>query len=370
MEHSIRTITQTLSHAGSRPAHKVNRRPFARVSKKSRKRLVGSVLLAFNIAVLLGVISFIARSPNSGQAVRQSALINDSVVAASPLDQLSSSDIAVHLAQMASLPETTAVVNQADTISNQMATSSGDNTVVAKPHIVSSSARSNRDILKYVPAPGDTVSAVAAKFGVTSDSIRWSNGLSGNDIPANRELLIPPVNGIVHLVKAGETPEKLAQEYRASADSIISFNDAEVSGLKVGTHIVIPDGTKATQVFNVARYGGFAWGSSAVYGSNGYDYGWCTWYVANKVSVPNNWGNANTWDNGALASGWTVSKVPRPGAIAQTNGPGLGHVAYVEAVSADGTMIKYSDMNGLAGWGRVGYSDWVPVSKFHNYIYR
>jgi len=34
-------------------------------------------------------------------------------------------------------------------------------------------------------------------------------------------------------------------------------------------------------------------------------------------------------------------------------------------------MIKYSDMNGLAGWGRVGYSDdWVPASKFPHYIYR
>ncbi len=137
---------------------------------------------------------------------------------------------------------------------------------------------------------------------------------------------------------------------------------------------MIPDGTKATAAYNVAgsRGGaGVAWGASPIYGYNGYDYGWCTWYAASKVAVPANWGNANTWDNYAARSGWTVSTTPVPGAVAQTDAGGLGHVGVVEAVSADGTMYKYSDMNGLAGWGRVGYSDWVPIhSKFQKFIYR
>jgi surface antigen len=91
--------------------------------------------------------------------------------------------------------------------------------------------------------------------------------------------------------------------------------------------------------------------------------------VHSRVSVPTNWGNANTWDNYARLSGWTVSSTPVAGAVAQTDRGGLGHVAVVEAVSADGTMMKYSDMNGLAGWGRVGYSGWVPISTFQHYIY-
>ena len=105
-------------------------------------------------------------------------------------------------------------------------------------------------------------------------------------------------------------------------------------------------------------------------GYNGYDYGYCTWYAAGRVPVPSNWGNANTWDNLARVSGWNVSGTPRVGAVAQTNRGYYGHVAVVEAVSPDGTMIKYSDMNGLAGFNRVGYSGWVPISKFDNYIYR
>jgi surface antigen len=87
--------------------------------------------------------------------------------------------------------------------------------------------------------------------------------------------------------------------------------------------------------------------------------------------VPNNWGNANTWDNyAAITPGWVVSRTPVVGAVAQTDSGFGGHVAIVEAVSADGTMIKYSDMNGIAGFGRVGYSDWVSTSYFPHYIYR
>jgi surface antigen len=67
-------------------------------------------------------------------------------------------------------------------------------------------------------------------------------------------------------------------------------------------------------------------------------------------------------------SGLDSNLTPRAGAVAQTDRGGLGHVAIVQEVSADGTQIKYSDMNGLAGWGRVGYSDWVSASHFEHYI--
>ncbi|HUC88199.1 MAG TPA: CHAP domain-containing protein, partial [Candidatus Binatia bacterium] len=62
---------------------------------------------------------------------------------------------------------------------------------------------------------------------------------------------------------------------------------------------------------------------------------------------------------------------PQVGAIAQTPyaAGGEGHVAIVDAVSADGSQIQFRDMNGLAGWDRVGYSGWVSASTFPHYIY-
>ncbi len=326
--------------------------------------------------MLLGVAGFVTQQSTPQSGIHNAAFGASSTVAANPLDQLSSVDIAVHVARMASLPESTAVVNQADTVNGQIATISADDQIIAKPQVVATAQKSLKDIQNYTAVSGDTLANIAAKFGVTSDSIKWSNNLASATVQPGQQLVIPPVNGIVYTVKAGDTPEKLAKDYSANKDNIIFFNDVEVSGLPVGARIVIPEGTKPAPMYvATAAYSGgtgLAWGgSTAIYGRNGYDYGWCTWYAASKVAVPANWGNANTWDNYAVRSGWTVSSVPRPGAVAQTDAGGLGHVGVVEAVSEDGTKIKYSDMNGIAGWGRVGYSGWVPVhSAFQKFIYR
>ncbi|HSH55686.1 MAG TPA: CHAP domain-containing protein, partial [Candidatus Limnocylindrales bacterium] len=200
----------------------------------------------------------------------------------------------------------------------------------------------------------------------------WSNGLTSNAVNAGQALVIPPVNGIVYTVKAGDTPESLANKYKASAEQIIASNDAEIAGLKPGERILIPNGLQPAPVVNVrAATSGFAWGSSAIYGFNGYTFGYCTWYVANRVTVPANWGNANTWDNRAPMSGWVVGSIPKVGAIGQTDRGAEGHVGVIEAVSEDGTMIKYADMNGIAGWGREGRTtDWVSAAKFEHYIYQ
>lgn len=368
----IRSITQALTRRSGAKTAKIHHHPFRWVIGRFRtKRLVRYMLFAGNAVLLLAVFGFVLQSPDPVQTVQQSALDGE-IEIANPLDQLASSDVAVHVARMSNLPEATAVVNQADTISGQLAISSPDSKVVSKPQIVSTDVKSYRDIKVYVTKQGDTVESIAARFGVTSDSIMWSNDLEGDALAAGRQLYIPPVNGIVYLVEAGDTPAKLAEDYNADKNEIIAFNDAEVRSLVVGQRIVIPGGSKVSSVYNVT-YGNSAgaWGGAAIYNGNGYDYGWCTWYAAERTAVPSNWGNANTWDNYAPGGGWTVSSTPVVGAVAQTDAGGLGHVGVVEAVSADGTMIKYSDMNGLAGWGNVGHSGWVPVhSKYQKYIYR
>lgn len=273
---------------------------------------------------------------------------------------------------MSSLPETTAVNNQAQSQAADIALAASTNNVVSKPQVVATALKSSSDIKDYTIQQGDTVSSIAAKFGVTSDSIRWSNALKGEAVNVGAKIVIPPVNGIVYMVKDGDTPDSLAAKFHASKDKIVAYNDAEIKGLVAGQRIIIPDATQTVAAAAPAPVikGAFAWGTAPAYGYNGYDYGYCTWYVATRLPVPGNWGNANTWDYYAPSAGWHVSKVPTAGSVAQNKSGYFGHVAVVEAVSADGTMIKYSDMNGLAGWGRVGYSDWTPASHFTNYISR
>lgn len=334
-----------------------------------KRRTVRYSLLFANFLLLAGIIAFVVQSSPDHGGTAQS-LQPTSNAASDPLDQLSSADVAASLSRAVRMPEATAVTNQADTVKAELAVTAS-NSVVTKPQVVSTALKSRRDIQTYVTVDGDTISSVASKFNVTSDSIRWSNALTGDTVAVGVTLQIPPVNGVVYTVQAGDTPQSLATKYSASSDQITAYNDAEISGLTPGEKIIIPNGT-VKQTFVAARTTsyGFSYGSSAIYGYNGYDWGFCTWYVANRIAVPSNWGNANTWDNLAPLSGWTVSSSPRPGSIGQTDRGSFGHVVYVEAVSEDGSMIKYSDMNGLAGFGRVGNSDWTPASKFPHYIYR
>jgi surface antigen len=343
--------------------------------KAVRRRALRAGLLASNLVVLAVILAFVLLG-NSADKTVTAPIVNSTATAAAanPLDEVSSADIALTVARMSSLPETTAVTNQAQDQAAAIALAASTNNVVSKPQVVSTALKSSSDIKDYTVVAGDTVSSIAAKFGVTSDSIRWSNSLTGEAVAVGTRLAIPPVNGIVYTVNNGDTPDSLAAKFKASKDKIIAYNDAEIKGLTAGQRIIIPDAVQnATPTFrNTALVGrsAFAWGgSSPIYGYNGYDYGYCTWYVANRIPVPSNWGNATSWAYYAALSGWTVSKVPIVGAIGQTT-PGLGHVAVVEAVSADSTMIKYADMNGLAGWGREGRTvDWVPATHFQNYIY-
>lgn len=343
--------------------------------KRNRRRLVRTAFVlgnTFVLAITVAIVFVTTHSSDPITTTKASAVTIES--AANPLDQLSSANIALTVAQMSGLQEVNGVRAQAITESYQLSVAAASDSVVAKPQIVATNAKTKQDIVTYKTVQGDTISSIADKFGVTSDSIRWSNNLNGDTVSVGQVLTIPPITGIVYTVAAGDTPDSIAQKFSASKDKIIAFNDAEITGLKPGTQIIVPDGVKAAPVAPkkavAATASAISWGYSPVYGSNGYDYGYCTWYVASRISVPSNWGNANTWDNLAPYSGWTVSSVPVVGAIAQTDAGYLGHVAIVEAVSADGTQIKYSDMNGLRGWGQVGYSDWVPVSHFPHYIYR
>jgi surface antigen len=95
---------------------------------------------------------------------------------------------------------------------------------------------------------------------------------------------------------------------------------------------------------------------SGIYDANSYPgdyYAWgnCTWWVFILRSqigetIPNSWGNAATWASRAQADGYLVDHTPAYGAIMQISDVdhGLGHVAFVESVSADGSWT-ISEMN-------------------------
>lgn len=355
-------MVNQVSDAAEAVNKKIKRRYF-----RSRRKLIRTGLVVLNILFFVGVSAFVInyRTPqatNSSRALSTPA--SDEI--SDPLDTLSSADIAVNVAQLARLDETTAVINNADSQIKSLDILPVDSQVVAKPQIVSTDVKTVDDITTYVVTANDTVSSIADKFNISADSVRWSNGLIGDYVQAGTTLDIPPIDGFVYTVKEGDTLDSLASRFSTSKSKIVSFNDIEISGLVKGSDIVIPDGKKTyarTLSYNYL---------AATYGYNGYDYGYCTYYVANKTTVPANWGNAKWWDDGAARTpGYGViyspgvGEVPA-GAIMVSNNGYYGHVAYVEKVLPDGSL-QISEMN-TVGWN-VRSEQTISKDRIGNYNY-
>lgn len=354
------------------------------MTARRQKRVVRYGLVFGNLALLLLVVVFVARTSSGatsdGSQRSSSVALSEEREATGPRDRVSSADIAVNVARVVGLPETNSVTNHADSVNAAASTVDADSGVVAKPQVISSGLPSKYDIQFYTTKAGDTISSIAAKFGVSSDSVRWSNNLSGDSVAVGVKLVLPPpgVSGIVYTVQSGDTPASLAEKFNADKSLIISFNDAELSGLKPGERIIIPDGvlTATTAAVSTVRTSyssatNFAWGGNApVYSANGYDYGWCTWHAANRRReigrpIPSNLGNAISWYSIAASAGLPVGAEPRAGAVLwQANMGGLGHVGFVEKLNSDGSILV-SDMN-YPIWGTVTYRT-VPASEMGNY---
>jgi LysM repeat protein len=207
----------------------------------------------------------------------------------------------------------------------------------------------------YEVRPGDTVGGIASKFGITVNTILWSNELDNVDsIMPGDKIFILPVAGLNYTVKAGDNLDAIAAKFKADKGKIIAFNDLPADGeLKVGEQITIPDGQKEVAAPAAPRtpiatrpYEPFAPSGTILSGRAGaghkFPYGYCTWYVAQRRYVP--WGgNAGTWLYHAKAMGYSTGRTPRPGAIVVTSESWWGHVAIVEKVN--GGEITISEMN-------------------------
>lgn len=332
-----------------------------KMKRSLKKRLVRYGLVLINTAVLLAAIFLVIKNPNSSNVVKQGAVNQQQSTAVSnPLDELSSADIAVQVARMTRLAETTSVKNNADSQNEQLSLVASGTQTITKPQIVSTALKSKKDIKAYTTVQGDTVAALAARFGVTSDSIKWSNGLTGDTLAVAKKLYIPPVTGIAYEVKAGDTIDSVSTKYRANKEQVIADNDAEVAGLKVGERILLRDGSVPPPVVVYTATAGFAWGGvSPIYGSNGYDYGWCTWYASVRRAqigrpVPSNLGNAYSWYRLAQRAGIPTGLTPAVGAVAVSEAG--NHVSVVEQVNPDGSFWV-SEMNSR---GQVSITDPTP----------
>ena len=348
---------------------------FARhqTDSKKGKSTPKSTTIAAYAGVFLLVISMVAigyQPPQKVDTVANAAETPTTTSATQPsVDQLVATNVAAGIAERAELPIATNVANLSVSLSAESQLAQSDNNVISKPQIIQLSA-DGRDVKRYTALAGDTAASVGQKFGITAETVKWANNLSSDAIEKDKQLIIPPVDGIVYTTKEGDTVEKIAEKYKADKNRIVAFNDLELGGLSANTQIVIPGGVLPENErpgyvapSSAASQGSYNGGYSTINAQiasasagNRYAFGNCTWYAYERRMqlgrpVGSFWGNAATWAMYAQAAGYTVNNTPAVGAVMQ-NGGGYGHVAIVESVNSDGS-ITISEMNYAGNFNRV-----------------
>ena len=243
----------------------------------------------------------------------------------------------------------------------------------------------NREwVIEYVVEEGESMADIAAKFGISTDQIRWSNGLKTTDVSAGTTLYLPKESGIVYTAKADDTIESIASKYGSNIEEITIFNDLDVSGLSEGMRVFIKNGTlpeteRPEYVAPVRRstytntytytytYLGNASSRVDLVCNRSLGAGQCTtWGWLKRPDLAFIKANASQWDNIARSAGLQVDRTPAAGAIFQTDAGWYGHVGYVEAVNSDGSI--YVSERNYAGCYGVLFST-IPASEVGKFNY-
>ncbi len=228
----------------------------------------------------------------------------------------------------------------------------GRSGTIVKPAALPNGPQLQHQPIRYTVQDDDDIYSIAKRFQVSSNELRWSNPtlLAKSDrITRGEQLIVPPVHGVVVMVKPGDTLQNLATSYHGSEQTIADFNYLRSDDkLKAGEPLIIPDGV-GPQLWP-RRFSDEA-PHMGTFNSSKFVYGQCTWYAASRRYVP--WtGDAHSWFDNARALGYPVGHTPQPGAFMITwESVYYGHVAFVEQVNEDGSFV-ISEMN-YKGWNQI-----------------
>jgi murein DD-endopeptidase MepM/ murein hydrolase activator NlpD len=123
-----------------------------------------------------------------------------------------------------------------------------DGTLIMPVAVDTTVADGSDKLRSYRVRSGDTLTGIAHRFGVSMMSIWWANHLTSKDeLKIGEVLVIPPVDGLVVTVAAGDTLDSIAQSTGVSADQIVSYNGLTDTNLVIGQRLIIP-GARGTAI--------------------------------------------------------------------------------------------------------------------------
>lgn len=92
----------------------------------------------------------------------------------------------------------------------------------------------------YTVQRGDTLYAIARKYGLTVDSLKALNNLTSNELYIGQLLQIKPIQGNTYIVKRGDTLYGIASKYSVSVKDLKEVNNLTTNVLYIGQELLIP----------------------------------------------------------------------------------------------------------------------------------
>lgn len=371
-------------------------------SKDTKNSFFKSYFSYIFVAIFLIAAAFIGsidKANYSSNSLNMEALASNNFNNVST-DQLSEFYMVATLANSMKLASSETVASNYVTVSVMKNAGQNATDKIERPTITDTSSLARCGVNRYVVADGESIDSIAAKYGISSDQVRWSNNLKTANLSLGQTLLVPGTPGIVYTVKSGDSVESLAGRYGSSVDEIVACNDLETNrNLAIGTNIVIPRGLlpeterpeyvaprRQTITYSYSYSGSsnsrenlrvIATGFYVNSPGNPGVPGQCTWYAwYMRATDPRSLGqlpggtlgNASSWAGTMSRLGYRVDKTPEVGAVFQTSGGSYyGHVGYVTAVNPDGS-ITVREMNYGYATYRVTEAE-IPASSVGNFNY-
>jgi LysM repeat protein len=221
--------------------------------------------------------------------------------------------------------------------------SSGIQGAEAEPVVITVPSRLDR-IQIYKVLPADNLQKIAARYDLRPETILWANPtLESNPdlLWPGQNLIIPPVDGVMHVVRAGDTLSSLAVKYKVSVDEIVAFplNNLVSADVPInsGKQLIIPHGTKPYVARQVAMYRGPV-PASAVRGSGHFDWP-VTGYITQQF-----WHGHRAIDIGAR-EGSPIVAADSGYVIKASHGWNSGYGSLVMVDHGNGDVTLYAHMS-------------------------
>lgn len=241
----------------------------------------------------------------------------------------------------------------------------------------------------YTVKSGDSLSVIASRYGISVRELMNMNGLTGylifpgqtlktkgsvQSAPARTTPVRTSSEGTSsYTVRSGDTLGAIAQRFGTSVDALRRLNGITGDLIYVDQVLKVSGTTRTAGTAPVVQKAA-SHVSPVFRHSNLYTLGQCTWHVFNRRQeigrpISTYWWHARNWREGAIRDGFRVDRVPTFGGIIHSVDGVYGHVAFIERVNGDGSVLV-SEMNywtspGVVGYRTIGAQEMSRYSVIH-----